>query len=377
MDAIYYKFLFENTNDGIYHIGTVWDTYEDFKLNFIYVCPSTEKVTKKDGLTPRFIADTYPLDYLIIANLSYDYLERVIGLIKNRQINTVIMPYFTPDQRKEIIYSYAKQEKFVSDDMQIFFVDPYQYLINYGVENVYSFLGNGPMYEEEDIWDGVHFDPIDVRIQSQITRLEGYELPVYKAGYIKAGYWLLYFGNYGDGLDSTIVMYHGSIGEDTEQLDSFLCVRNFSKLHQCYSDITSKEYTCEIKCNFMNDHDNLRRHNRDEVKKYINGTFLLGNMKVLGNVEKLYHRFAVIKEHVRVLAVPNSGALGYWDRRLLGFGMEHYKTYWVGPNNKLTQAEMIKDIHIASPHNRYMLLDEYFGVCMSGFLKYKNDYYSL
>jgi hypothetical protein len=369
--------MFENTSNGIYHTGVVWDAYQDLKINFLYICPSTEKVERKAGPDSRFIKDSYPLDYLIVGALNFEYLERIIQMLDSRIVRTVIMPYLTPEERKEVILKYAREEKVVSDSVQLFLADPYQYMVESGVKKIYMIIGNGPEYDESEYLDQVNFEPIDNELQREIYKREGHKFTVYKAGYIIYGNWLLYFGNYGKGAETTIVMYHGSIDDNPDLVDSTLCVRNFSKLHECQSDITSSEFSCDIKCNYKNDYDCLRRHNRRGMKEYINGTFLLGNMRVLGNVELLYQRFGIIKEKVRMVAVPNSGCEGYWDRRLLGFGMEHYRRYWIGVHNQLTSAEMIKDIYVGSPHNRFMLVDDYFGVCMSGFFKYRSDFDSM
>jgi len=113
------------------------------------------------------------------------------------------------------------------------------------------------------------------------------------------------------------------------------------------------------------------------VKEYMTGTILLGNMKVPGQVEKIYSRFGKVKEKVRFVGVPNAAAEGYWDRRLLGLGKEYYKRYWVIPHSIVTQADALMDISVASPYNNIQIVNEYFGLCASGFLTNRSgDTYS-
>jgi len=282
------------------------------------------------------------------------------------------MPYFNTEARNTILHRYG-ETRTVSKEVEEFWDSPYVYFKRKGVEEVYLVSGNGGNYGGEEVVPGDYFEIYSQQERKTMQEGEKESFPIYKAGYMVYDNWLFYFGAFEKGADSTLVLYHGSVGDNTVLEDCVLNVKNFSGMLDCSSQIHSKNSQCYMACTHKTDYDCLKRHNRKNMKQYINGTLLAGNMNMRDKVDMIYNRYFSVKEKIRFIGVPNGGSYEYWDKRMIGFGNQHYKSYWAVPSNKDTSAETIKEISMSSPYNNFVLLNEGYGLCISGYLKKRSD----
>jgi hypothetical protein len=372
MEAKYFKFMFQNLTDGIYFTGCLWNTYNKHRANFLYINSSDKNIKPMFEQESRFDDTGLALNFLVLSNLNLAYINHVLDMFNKRSVRTVIMPYFSPSTRQEILKSYY-QMGMVSREVEDFWEHPYGYLQGVGVEKIYFLHGNDEPYNGGLAAPGEYFQECDYYEAEDIMEEEAFSYPIYKAGYLVADEWIFCFGNYHEGIESTIVMYHGTIADDTAMDDCVLNAKNFSCMQDCGSNITDKNSQCYLRCTYKTDYDYLRRHNRKNVKEYINGTLLLGNVKLDGMIGEFYKQFGAIKEKIRFIGVPNCGEEKYWNKRILGFGNLHNKCYWVISNNSYTSAEVIKDITTSSPYNSFALLNNKYGLCISGYMKKRSD----
>lgn len=80
-----------------------------------------------------------------------------------------------------------------------FLQDPYLFLQECGIKNLYFVYGNGriPDRKPEEIAEGCYFEEADDKSLKLIWEMEGYAIPVVHAGYIIENGWFFYFGVYG------------------------------------------------------------------------------------------------------------------------------------------------------------------------------------
>lgn len=375
MDARYFRMLFRNVNDGMFHIFSLWDTYQKRKVSVAYISGASETISHTVSEDTRFINDNYDIDMLVIASLNLYYVEKIVEMIDSRNIKCIIMPYNSPNKRRkwmEHLEGQAQTDKIqisMSQKSRRFLQDPYAYCINKGVEEFLYLLGNGSAYKGQDTIEGNYFKPVDVELDERIEVSEGRMIPVYQAGYKILSNWVFNFGVYEGNRFPTIVMYYGTIQDDPVKDDIVMNVKPVSGIKPCSSRMREDKDLCGLACAHRGDYDCIRKHKRKGAEVYENGVLLLGNMVVRGHVEELYQRFAYVKEKVRFVGIPNCGAKANWDYRIMGFGKEHNYRYFVGAYNSLTSPECIYDLGGSSPYIRYSMTDEYYGLCGSGFSK--------
>ena len=373
MKARYFKILFRNVNDGIFHIFSLWDTYSNRKINVAYVSGASEAIPHIANEDIRFANDTCELDILAIASLDLYYLEQVVGMLDSRNIHCIVMPYISKTDRRilmdQIKFQESATELTLSDASMAFLKDPYYYAKSKGVEEFIYLSGNGPAYDGTEMMEGQYFKPVDLELEQQIEKEEGYYFPVYQAGYLILNRWVFSFGVYQGNEFPTLILYHGSLEDNTLRDDCVMVVKPFSLIEPCTGSLQGEEDLCNYQCTHRGDYDCMKRHNKNGTKEYQNGTLLLGNMVLPDNIDDLYQRYAYVKEKIRFISIPNCGARENWGYRVLGFGKEHNYHYFVGPANSLSDAETIRSITTLSPYIRYAMTNEYFGLCGTGFLK--------
>ena len=372
MKALYFRTLFRNMNDGIYHILSMWNEPQDYTASVVYLCGADASIPRTLGEDASFADETFPIDLLVISHLNLQYLEYVIEMLELRRVKQIIMPYMDKKQRASLLRHLEGQEqpdKLTLDSKgRTFLRDPYRYALSKGVEEFRYLMGNGPAYEGQDTIPGGYFQPLEKSADEKIWKEEDGFVPVYKAGYLIMNRWVLSFGVYQGNGYPTIVMYHGSIEDDLVEEDCVMSVKPFSYIQSCKGRMKGECDLCSLACTHRSDFDLLKGHSKKALTEYENGTLLLGNMLLPGNVERLYHRFHYVKEKVRFLSVPNCGAKENWDYRVMGFGKENNYRYYACPVNTLSDADTFRTLGTIRPYIRLSMLNEYYGLCGSGFL---------
>ncbi len=201
MRGRYFRYLFENVEGSLFHIGSVYDKEHQKTTNYIYMVGSYYRNTQGEkgpeactehGALPEVI------DILVMGGYTVKDVRKLISIVKSCSVRMVILPYVTPIQRL-VLTEEMEEGSPGAEETGRFLKEPYVFLKNAGIGQVYFLYGNGETIDRmpEEIEPGVHFEPADGQVQMLIRGMEGNDIPVLRAGYIVENGWLFYFGIYG------------------------------------------------------------------------------------------------------------------------------------------------------------------------------------
>lgn len=422
MKARYFRYLFENQNDGLYHSGSIYDRLEEKITNYIYMVgnyaptmPYQSKAKWKEE------ADAIPenVDILTVGGYSAAYIEKLISIVSRRKVDTIILPYLTPVQRLLLTIE-INGNKLIGRECIHFLQDPYQYLNELCIPNIYFLYGNGEVTSKspEEWAEGSHFDLADAETLRLVKEMEGYYIPIVKAGYLTTNGWLFHFGCYGMNLKvlsnftkeyfghleniykfsdqenedymwqikklvkdyrkkfsnaavSTVAMFEGPLDCASADNDSFMVQKEFTSKEYCkpwLSTMVEGKCNCEFRCIHNKDYDTMQSHKNKERKDTRFGMLLLGNTNLNRYLPEVVTRFWGLRERIRAIAVPNSGTVTDWNIQVLGFSSDQDRMYWLCGKQGFTSPEVIRDITLSTPCNRFVNLTESTGCCFSGYL---------
>lgn len=385
MEGRYFRFQYENTQDGIIQSGCIWDA--DYKRRTIYLYMAGEyaeiskiKLKAEEGL--NIVPQEIPLDIFVLGAYTIPYIRRLIEIVQERPVRTVILPYVPPTIRSKVV-TYLKKGGEYTEECKQFLGAPHAYLKRHGVENVYMIYGNGPIFDEKScsIDEGHYFHKIDRQMQEMIIEMEGAEFPVYQAGYIVENEWLYYFGFYSVDIVrggrtmslDTITMFSGPVYHKTKDLNCRLSSKVFTKQQRCNIEIKGRYETCALKCLHRNDYDRMKKHLDENHEVLKLGLLNLGNVNLNTNLSHIITRYAAVLEQVRGISVPNCGNKKNWNKKLLPFFKGMDIRYFVCSDGDNTDSEMVKDIVFSNSFYRVIHVDEEYAYCFSGYLIPKEE----
>ncbi len=425
MRGRYFRYLFENLDGGLFHTGSIYDKENQTTTNYIYMAGSHCRSTFTKENDNVYGEDSLPdkIDLLVMGGYTVKYLHKLIDIIKSHRIGTVILPYLAPIQRLVLAEGYAESSQ-KTNEMTRFLQDPYLFLKKYDIGNIYFLYGNGLMInrEPEELESGFHFELADRDTLLLIREMEGYAIPVVRAGYITENGWLFYFGVYGMDIKNlsdfakeyfshieniykvsenlnedyirqknrllleyfkkfgssptvAIVMFECPLFASLKDNDSFLTEKEFSKIGksemwlQCRKD---KCCMCTIRCVHGKDYDNLQHHKRN-TKESRFGILMLGNVNLNRFWSDILSRFWKLKTRIRAVGVPNSGSGENWNYQMLRFSAKKDRVYWICVKHEITSAGVVNDIVLSASNNRFLPIDEEIGCCLSGYIVPKED----
>ena len=227
MKALYYRYLFENVENGIIQAGSIYNEEKDCGVNYVYLSGNPVSSTKRnilsgsmnDGINGGFsgMSESGALDENTIDRLSGAPIDLVVvgeytrtcicilyTLLKHTTIRTVIMPYVAPIYR--ILVEQGMPEpwelfwKEDNEEIASLIRPPYHELQDMGVENVYLLYGNCPpcsLDAVQNAREGSYFELADAEDLETIKIMEREYIPVVKAGCIIENKWVFYFSAYG------------------------------------------------------------------------------------------------------------------------------------------------------------------------------------
>lgn len=227
MKALYYRYLFENVENGIIQAGSIYNEEKDCGVNYVYLSGNPVSSTKRnilsgsmnDGINGGFsgMSESGALDENTIDRLSGAPIDLVVvgeytrtcicilyTLLKHTTIRTVIMPYVAPIYRilveqgmPELWELFWKED---NEEIASLIRQPYHVLKDMGVENVYLLYGNCPPCSLDAVQNarkGNYFELADAEDLETIKIMEREYIPVVKAGCIIENKWVFYFSAYG------------------------------------------------------------------------------------------------------------------------------------------------------------------------------------
>lgn len=416
MEARNFRFLFENTSDGIVHSGCILDTIEDMCTNFTYMCGvqgKKENVNRKERvLGIEKINDTCHI--LILASFSLPHIRKMLKILENKIVETVVLPYVAPIQRLMFLQRIIDESR-INHDLLIFMEQPYLYLKNAGVRNIYFLYGNGDdiTMDINQLDSGHYFELADQEDITLVKELEGEYIPIVKAGYIIENNWIFYFGSYGKDISNfnqfsrqyfggkktpifrhkgerfnlemhqilheytkqfgkniaaTVVMYQGPLDTKCQETDSVMTGKVFTKNQGCVPEISEDGRNCFWKCSYQEDHTVYRRHKNSKEEDGCVGMLLLGNIDMNKWLPEIRRRYGCVIHQVCGVTIPRGGKREYWNRQCLSLLYGENTKYWVCGLDWETSPTVISDIIVSNPKNQVVTISEEFGYCFSGYL---------
>ena len=200
MDVRLFRYLFENTSNAVIMSGCIWDKGVQEQLRYVYSCemnhnPLEQCRQNRDNL---MLYNGSPIHLFIMGSFSLEDAKRLIHTIRNDVVEMVIIPYVAPLQRF-LVMQMALEQGIQNSELTEFIKAPYLYLRKSGVKKVFFIYGNGKIFEktETQMYPGIYFEPQDGEILDMIEEMEGYYIPVVKAGHIINNRMLFQFGYFG------------------------------------------------------------------------------------------------------------------------------------------------------------------------------------
>ena len=414
MDVRLFRYLFENTSNAVIMSGCIWDKGVQEQLRYVYSCemnhnPLEQCRQNRDNL---MLYNGSPIHLFIMGSFSLEDAKRLIHTIRNAVVEMVIIPYVAPLQRF-LVMQMALEQGIQNSELTEFIKAPYLYLRKSGVKKVFFIYGNGKIFEktETQMYPGIYFEPQDGEILDMIEEMEGYYIPVVKAGHIINNRMLFQFGYFGiDLYRIRHFLYHYaksvSIGKiDEKQIMKMLlayrkafsdhgmetltmfcspteiiaaqtdCVLNtivIDKEDFCHADIEKDDGRCTVKCMLYNDYDVCRSH-RTEDEELRAGILLLGNIKLSKHLEELRNHYKMTCSQIRAVSVPNCGNIYNWESSLADMDVKKNAVFWICPFCSQMQNQVLKEIKAQNARYRIIILNEEYGCCFNGFLTEKAD----
>lgn len=425
MRARYFRYLFENQEWGLIHSGCIYDREKSKSTNYMYLaggCGELHKQNDRAGEDADVLPDC--IDILVVGGYAAECLNKLIAMIRRHKITTIILPYLAPIQRLVLVEEMNKQGQ-AGRELIRFLQDPYLFLNNQGIKNIYFLYGNGPMLDRapEELAFGCHFEDADRESIRLIHEMEGYSVPVVRAGYIVENEWLFYFGVYGPDVEilhgftrdyfshlenihqvsdnpdedylgqmkkliqefrrkfgvfpaTTVVMFGCPINASPQENDSFMSEKEFAGNEICRELMKREDgsvSSCFIRCRYLKDYDTMLRHKDKQDNEPRFGILLLGNVNLNRYSAEIINRFWKIRFRIRGIGVPGCGNSEYWNHQILGIMSDRDRMYWICSRNKSTSAGVINDIALSAVYNRLLVIGKNEGVCFTGYLIPRED----
>lgn len=384
MEFKYFRYLFENTDDGIVHSGCVWNEARGEKLNFVYACgmPGHRRRRASDaGEFLRFEGAEEPCHIFVLASFSCHYICVLLRLVAECRVHTVVLPYVPLRQRLSLLQCFVEEGEDMDPRLPEFMMSPYLFLENAGVEHVYQLYGNGEPWQGEAPRDcsGRYFALASQDVMQSVQEMEGHRVPVVKAGYIIEDGWLFYFGCFGhdvgmlwqvEGIMGTsIAMFQGPLSMERMESDGIMIGKPFAREMRCKPCQGWKEKNCLYRC--LHDKDYMALHNPagdGEGNNGCFGTLSTGNVNLGRCLREFFLRFQSVLPQARAVTMPCCGRREYWDRKCLSLPSGEEVRFWICGLARSTSFPVLAEVMVAGARNHVVTVSVDNGYCLSGYL---------
>lgn len=413
MLACYFRNLFKNTKDGIIQLGCIRDCVKNTQIDYIYTAGSySQRIGGETERAAASVREAYSkdgLEFYVLGAYTINYICKFLDLLSKCYVRTVILPYLAPIQRlllAEKIPANIKERK----DLIAFLEEPYAYLREQNVGQVFFLYENGTAIskEPEELEEGYKFEPVEEKVKKLVTEMEGYEIPLVKAGYMILEQWIFYLGVYGPDMreisqfvrgelyDSnrkreelftdinrtskefqekfgehpyaTIAMYQGPVSARPSEKNSLLTAKVFQREQKCIERALCNGTDCTMRCQHEHDYDVMQYHKNKEKDEDRFGVLLLGNVSLQKYFSEVTMRFWKFREKIRAVTLPDCGVEQYWNAQALQLIRGKDVRYWLCPIRNDTSTRALLQIITESSFNRLIQLNHEYGFCMAGYL---------
>lgn len=384
MEARFFRYEYEYTQDGVIQSGCIWNIKSGEKTTYLYMAGEytlIPRIRQKNEGGCSGLSEDGVLSMFILGAYTVPYIRRLVEILGERGIRTVILPYVPPATRLNMITHLVK-ERNCTEKLQKFLEAPYAYLKEEGVENVYLLYGNGTDLGREigKMKEGHYFEMTDQRLQDMIRDLEGAFVPVYYAGYIIENQWLYYFGFYNVSVSwsgtrlttDTITMFAGPVHIRSKEMNCLFTARIHTR-EQCCNVGEDHYENCLLKCIYCSDYDVLKGHtdkNHDILKA---GVLNLGNVNLNTDLRYVAERYSSVLEQVRGISIPNCGDKRFWNKKLLSIFTGTDLKYYIYTCGKSMSNSVISDIVKSESFNRFIYVNKKSACCFFGYIAPKDE----
>ena len=135
MRGRYFRYLFENQAGGLFHSGSVYDRERNTTTNYIYMVESysrNERVKGELDFGARKDAIPDEIDLLVLGGYTINYIRKLVTLVKEHTVWTLILPYLAPIQRLVLVEETTGRKENMKDVIR-FLQDPYLFLQECGI----------------------------------------------------------------------------------------------------------------------------------------------------------------------------------------------------------------------------------------------------
>jgi len=414
MDARLFRYLFENSSNAIIMSGCIWDKGVREQLRYVYTCemchnPAEQSRRDRNG---TMLYHGSQIHLFIMGSFSLEDVERFIYTIRHDMIDTAIIPYVAPIQRFLVMQSMVSRGIRDPDVME-FVQAPYLYLKKSGIRKFFFIYGNGKAFDKTKVqmYPGFYFESQDKETLDIIEEMEGYRIPVMKAGHIINNRMLFQFGYFGIDLYrirhflfhymksmriekvnerqvmKMLLAYRKAFSDcGMETLTMFCspteitatktdCVLNtivIDKEDLCHADIERDDGRCTVKCMLYNDYDVCHCH-RTEHAELRAGVLLLGNIRLSKHIKELRCHYKMVSQQIRAISIPNCGNEYNWESSLTDMDVRKNAVFWICPMCAKMQNQLLREIKSRNARYRIVVLNEEYGCCFNGFLTEKEE----
>ncbi len=413
MDVRLFRYLLKNTSSAVVMSGCTWDKGAQEQVRYAYTCEMVHNSAGKSQQS-RFEQSSCssPLNLFIMGSFSVEDAQRLIDTIRCGSVNTVILPYVVPIQRFLILKTLVSKE-IMDKDLLDFIQTPYLYLKKTAVKKIFFIYGNGSLFDKTEcgMYPGNYFEFQDKETLDMIEEMEGYRIPVMKAGYIIDNRTLFYFGHYGADLpmirqfisryartlrlekidereiqkmmlvyqkvfaDSrldTLTVFCSPTEITASQTDCVFHAIVVDKEDLCHTDIEMDEGRCSVKCMLYNDYDVCHCHRTQEAELRA-GILLLGNVKLRKYLKEIRERYKIVEQQIRAVTIPNCGNIQNWDKELTELDVGKNAVFWICPLHTQMPDQVMREIKSKNARYRIIGLNDDYGCCFNGFLTEKTE----
>lgn len=348
MKANFYRFLYENTNDGIVNTGSIVNTEAGKDFQFCYLSGAANMGTiemdsiGKTGISFNNLPDT--LDMLVLADFEPCYVDRALGLLEATKVKQIILPKLNEEVKENLINSLSEEVR--SSRIRTFIEEPAGTAKSKGAGEICE-LGEGETLEKE---------------------VCGFKVKISCRG---------------RGEKASLIMYYGPENKRTCEKECMFTVKSFTNDMNCSMCIDEDDHHCAMKCGLYNDFDVCRRHSEKDCEQYVLGTMLLGNVNLRECGQDILDDFREEIKSLRIMSIPDGGDRESWDRQFFEKAMDifkkenpkaaHFKQYFVVPSCRKASAQTLMDISASDPYHQMVMTGKVYGICASGYLKTKED----
>lgn len=381
-----FRYMFHAVPTGTIFTSSAWKVGSEDCDNLIYMGGSNHKLGEtadRDIKTEakEHCREDIPLDVFehadmaVLGDFDIPHIKHFLELLMSVPVGAVFYPVVTPECRQAVLekidyicslekgrYELGNEKLVTYEEMIQFLQHPYFYLAKrYKRTAIYPISGNGAIYMGGEA-DAVAMDPLPEDEMVQIRRVEGYEIPAVRAGYIVKNDMLYQFGSFGESLSLYISPLNNGPAHDDCQLQ----VKNTVKREDCNTMEAATSGRCSAYCMFKSDWEVCKKHNRQEMPYHINGMMLPGSLDWNEYGSQFIQRFATPLSKTRVIMVPGNGQAVYWNKMLAKLDTKGHHRFWVG-GGKIND-KVLKDIICINGDHRFLKVDENSGVCVVGII---------